>query len=62
MHRLAVLVAGKVRAKIQVSKDEDKASIEKQALENEQVKKWLDGKKIKQVLVVPGRVVNVVLG
>ncbi len=58
---MAVLVGGKVRAKISVSKDMSKEDIEAKALKDEQVSKWLTDTKVKQVIVVPGRVVNIVL-
>jgi len=40
-----------------MSKDE----IEQNVLQNEIVKKWLDGSNPKKVIVVPGRIVNIVL-
>jgi len=57
---MGVLVGGKVRARIKVNKDLGEDEIRKQALENEAVKKWLEGKTVKQAIVVPGRVVNIV--
>ena len=34
---------------------------EKAALENEQSQKWLEGKTIRKVIVVPGKIVNIVI-
>ncbi|RKQ29690.1 leucine--tRNA ligase [Oceanobacillus halophilus] len=53
-------VMGKVRSKINVAKDISKDDLEKQALEDETLKKWLEGKTIRKVIVVPGKLVNVV--
>ncbi len=57
---LVVQVNGKVRAKIEVATDQSKESIEKIALENEGVLKFTDGLTVRKVIVVPGRLVNIV--
>ncbi len=54
-------VNGKVRGRIQVPADLDKAGLEKLALESEAVKAWLDGKQVAKVIVVPSKLVNVVV-
>jgi len=59
---LVVQVNGKLRAKIQVSADADKEAIEQTALEDENVKSHTEGKTVRKVIVVPGRLVNVVVG
>jgi leucyl-tRNA synthetase len=59
---MAVLVGGKVRARIVVSKELSEEEIRDKALKDPRVSQWVDGKKIKQVIVVPGRVVNIVVG
>lgn len=56
---LVVQVNGKVRGHIEVSADADKETIENTALENENIKRWIEGKEIKKVIVVPGRLVNI---
>jgi leucyl-tRNA synthetase len=58
---LAVQVNGKVRAEIAVAPDADKQTVEKLALEHEKIQKLLDGNAPKRVIVVPGRLVNIVL-
>ncbi|NRB20074.1 MAG: leucine--tRNA ligase [Rhodobacteraceae bacterium] len=58
---LPVQVNGKRRAEISVPKDMDKAEVEKLALATDAVQKALDGKAPKKVIVVPGRIVNVVV-
>ena len=35
---------------------------EKAALENELSQKWMEGKSVRKVIVVPGKIVNIVLG
>jgi leucyl-tRNA synthetase len=53
-------VNGKVRAKESVPVDIGKADLEKLALENENVMRFTDGKTVRKVIVVPGKLVNVV--
>ena len=55
---LAVQVNGKVRARIKAAADADKDTVQATALEA--VADFLAGKEIKKVIVVPGRLVNVV--
>jgi leucyl-tRNA synthetase len=57
---LPIQVNGKRRDEITVPKDMDKAEVEKLALETDGVKRALDGASPKKVIVVPGRIVNVV--
>ena len=49
-------------AKIEVPKNMSKEDLERNALENEAVKRFSDGKTVRKVIVVPGRLVNVVVG
>ncbi|OZU88519.1 leucine--tRNA ligase [Virgibacillus indicus] len=53
-------VMGKVRSKINVAKDISKDELEKCALADEKLQEWLEGKTIRKVIVVPGKLVNVV--
>lgn len=57
---LVVQVNGKVRAKLQVAADASKDSIEQLALTHEVVQKWIEDKTVRKVIVVPGKLVNVV--
>ncbi len=52
---------GKTRYFIEVPADADKAAVEKLALGDESAAKWLGDKTPKKVIVVPGRIVNIVL-
>jgi leucyl-tRNA synthetase len=54
------MVNGKVRAKLQVAADASKDALQAAALADERVQKWTDGKTIRKVIVVPGRMVSVV--
>ncbi|WP_425637472.1 leucine--tRNA ligase [Algoriphagus yeomjeoni] len=56
-----VMINGKMRAKINLDLSLSKEEIEKAALEDETVQKWLEGKAPKKMIVVPGKIVNVVI-
>ena len=58
---LPIQINGKRRAEISVAKDLEKAEVEKLALANEAVQKALAGNAPKKLIVVPGRIVNVVI-
>ncbi|WP_170342249.1 leucine--tRNA ligase [Ruegeria arenilitoris] len=58
---LPIQINGKRRAEISVPKDLDKTQVERIALSTEAVQKALDGAAPKKVIVVPGRIVNVVV-
>lgn len=51
---------GKVRFTIELSADVLPAEVESTALEHEQTQKWLEGKNIKKIIVVPKKIVNIV--
>jgi leucyl-tRNA synthetase len=57
---LPVQVNGKVRGTITLPSSADKATMEKLALENPNVQKFVEGKAIQKLIVVPGRIVNIV--
>ena len=57
---IVVQVNGKVRAKITVSASASKEEVEALALEDEHVIKFTDGNTIRKVIVVPGKLVNIV--
>ncbi|MEA1897167.1 MAG: class I tRNA ligase family protein, partial [Bacteroidota bacterium] len=52
---------GKMRFKLEFPVDLDKKSIEEAVLTEEKTKKWLEGKQIVKVIVVPGKIVNIVI-
>lgn len=57
-----VQVNGKVRANISAAPDTSKESLEKLAVENSSVQKFTENKLIKKVIVVPGKLINIVVG
>ncbi|MGA8944288.1 MAG: leucine--tRNA ligase [Thermoactinomyces sp.] len=57
---VALQVNGKVRERLVVSANASREEIEKQALASERVQAWIDGKTIRKVIVVPGKLVNIV--
>jgi leucyl-tRNA synthetase len=58
---LMVQVNGKLRGSIRVAAEADKAAIEAAALASEGAVKFMEGKPAKKVVVVPGRLVNIVV-
>ncbi|VVE89760.1 leucine--tRNA ligase [Pandoraea bronchicola] len=58
---LVLQVAGKVRGAVRVAKDASREVIEQAALAHEMTAKFGEGKPVKKVIVVPGRLVNVVV-
>ncbi|HLR14367.1 MAG TPA: class I tRNA ligase family protein, partial [Bacillota bacterium] len=53
-------VMGKVRSKVSVPKDITKEDLETVALEDEKIQPWIEGKTVRKVIVVPGKLVNIV--
>ncbi|MEC8195207.1 MAG: hypothetical protein VX228_02535, partial [Pseudomonadota bacterium] len=58
---LPIHINGKRRGEITVAKDLPKEEVEKLALAHEAVVRALDGAQPKKMIVVPGRIVNVVV-
>ena len=57
-----VQINGKVRLRLTVPAEIDKAELEKTALADERVKALIGSKSVRKVIVVPGRLVNIVVG
>tara|TARA_R110002110_G_scaffold415765_3_gene655309 strand:+ start:77803 stop:80253 length:2451 start_codon:yes stop_codon:yes gene_type:complete len=57
---IVVQVNGKVRAKIDIAADADKAAVEALALEQDNVKRFLEDATVRKIIVVPGKLVNIV--
>jgi leucyl-tRNA synthetase len=57
---LVIQVNGKLRGNLRVAKDAGKATLEQMALAHEAVQKQLAGAPPKKIIVVPGRLINVV--
>ena len=57
---LVLQVDGKVRDRIQVPSGLTDAKAKEMALDNEKVRRFMDGRQVADIVVVPGRLVNVV--
>lgn len=57
---MVIQMNGKLRDKLEVPKDISREELEKQALASAKVKTFLDGVTVRKVIVVPGRLVNIV--
>jgi leucyl-tRNA synthetase len=58
---IAIQVNGKVRGTIEIARDSEEKLVQEQALALESVQKFVDGKPLRKVIVVPNRIVNVVV-
>ena len=58
---IVVQVNGKLRSKFYVDADEDDDAVKEKALSDERVLKFIDGKPIKKIIVVKGKLVNIVV-
>ena len=59
---MAVSFNGKARFNITVAADADSDTVQATALADPAAAKWLDGKTVRKVIVVPGKIVNIVIG
>lgn len=60
--RMVAQVNGKVRAQLDLPADLDKSGMEEAALADPGVQRFIEGQTIRKVIVVPGRLVNIVVG
>jgi leucyl-tRNA synthetase len=58
----AVSFNGKTRFNMAIAADASKEEVEKAALAHESAARWIEGKQIRKVIVVPGKIVNIVVG
>ena len=58
---IGVQVNGKLRGSIMIASDESEDSVKEKALNHENVLKFTEGKTIVKVIVIPGRIVNIVV-
>jgi leucyl-tRNA synthetase len=56
-----IAINGKTRLTMDLPADASKEALEKMALDNEKLQKYLDGKAIKKIIVVPKRMINLVV-
>ena len=57
---LVVQVNGKLRGQIEVPVDADRAAIEQAAQTEPNVQRFVEGRPIRKIVIVPGKLVNVV--
>lgn len=53
---------GKMRFKLSLPVDMPKAEIEKTVIESADAQKWMEGKTLRKIIVVPNRIINIVIG
>lgn len=58
---VGIQVNGKVRAELSISKEESTEEIQMRALAHEKIKTFLEGKTIEKVIVIPGKIINIVV-
>ena len=58
---LMLQVGGKLRGRFKIAADADQTAIEAAALADEAAQKFMEGKPAKKIIVVPGRLVNIVV-
>lgn len=58
--KMVIQVNGKLSSNITVDKNAEKEQIEALALEDEKVKRKIEGKTVRKIIVIPGRLVNIV--
>ncbi|GAE95485.1 leucyl-tRNA synthetase [Gracilibacillus boraciitolerans JCM 21714] len=57
---IVIQIMGKVRAKLMIDKNASKEETEQKAMELETIKERIEGKTIRKIIVVPGKLVNIV--
>ncbi|MFZ5764558.1 MAG: leucine--tRNA ligase [Thermodesulfobacteriota bacterium] len=58
---IGVQVNGKMRGKLQIAADSDEATVREKTLADEKIKKFIDGKTIRKVIIVPNKLINIVV-
>jgi leucyl-tRNA synthetase len=58
---IVVQVNGKLRGRVSVAADADRDSVERAALDEPNVRRFIEGRTVRKVIVVPGKLVNVVV-
>jgi leucyl-tRNA synthetase len=58
---VVIQVNGKLRGRITVPTSADNATVQSAALADPNVQRWIEGKAVRKVIVVPGKLVNVVV-
>jgi leucyl-tRNA synthetase len=59
---LVIQINGKVRAKLMIPPDSSDEAIKERTLGEPRIREMLDGKTVKKIFVVKGKLVNIVMG
>lgn len=59
--KIGIQINGKVRADIELAKDESEESVREKVFAMDDVKKWLEGKEIRKFIYVPGKIISIVI-
>jgi len=59
---VAVQVNGKLRATLSLPRDSDQSAARAAALEDQRVRRFVDGAEVRKVIYVPNKLLNLVLG
>ena len=59
---IVIQVNGKLRANLTVAADINKADLEQLAMQHESIQKYIVGKELKKIILVPRKLVNIVVG
>jgi len=60
-YELVIQINGKVRDKINISTDASEDIIKQKSLESPNVIKWIDNKEIRKIIIVKGKIINIVV-
>lgn len=58
---IGIQINGKVRAEIEINREESSENMQSIVLAMPEIIKWIDGKEIKKFIYIPGRVINIVV-
>ena len=60
-YELVIQINGKVRDKINISTDASEDIIKQKSLERPNIIKWIDNKEIRKIIIVKGKIINIVV-
>jgi len=58
---IVVQINGKLRGQIRIAREADRAAVERTALQDEHIQKSIADRPVKRVIVVPGKLINIVV-
>ena len=60
-YEMVIQINGKLRGKIEVAAGADKDSIEKLALANENIQRYVEGHEVLKIILVPNKLINLIV-